>query len=76
MRVLSGKDVIAILSSFGFSVVGQKGSHVKLRREINGTRQSLTVPNHTELDRGTAKAIFNQAMRYIPEDELRKQFYE
>ena len=76
MRVLSGKDVIAILSSFSFFVVGQKGSHVKLRREINGTRQSLTVPNHTELDRGTAKAIFNQAMRYIPEDELRKQFYE
>lgn len=73
---LSGKEVVRILSGFGFSVVGQKGSHIKLQRvTAGGLRQTLTIPNHSELDKGTLKAIFNQAARYIPENELRKHFY-
>jgi len=28
------------------------------------------------LDKGTLKAIFRQALRYIPEEELRPYFYD
>ena len=76
LKVLSGRGVIKILSKFGFEVVSQKGSHMKLRRVLpNGTKQTLTVPLHEELDKGTLKAIFKQASRYIPEEELKQYFY-
>lgn len=76
LKTLSGKDVVGILKSAGFFVAGQKGSHVKLKRVLtNGTSQTLTIPNHDELDKGTLKAIYNQALRYVSEENLREHFY-
>jgi len=76
LRILSGKEVVKIPSKFGFEVVSQKGSHVKLRRILSdGTKQTLTVPLHMELDKGTLKAIIRQASRYVPEEELKPYFY-
>jgi predicted RNA binding protein YcfA (HicA-like mRNA interferase family) len=73
---LSGDDVISLLGSFGFLVYDQRGSHVKLRRTLaSGQNQTLTVPRHKELDSGTVRAIFRQACRHIPEDELRPLFF-
>ncbi|MEW5746179.1 MAG: type II toxin-antitoxin system HicA family toxin [Nitrospirota bacterium] len=76
LKVLSGQDVIGILALFGFTIVGQKGSHVKLVRILaDGSRQILTIPNHPDLDKGTLKAIYRQAARYVSESELRPHFY-
>jgi predicted RNA binding protein YcfA (HicA-like mRNA interferase family) len=75
LKVLSSKDVIKILESFDFEVVSQKGSHVKLRRVLKGIKQTLTIPAHKELDKGTIRAIFNQASKYIPAEELKEFFY-
>ena len=76
LKNLSGRDVIKIFENFGFSIAGQKGSHVKLRRITDDNiKQTLTIPTHQELDKGTLKAIYNQTLRYIPESNLRKHFY-
>ena len=76
LRRLSGAELISIFGRFGFELYSQRGSHVKLRRlKANGEAQTLTVPNHGELDTGTTRAIFRQAARYIPEDDLRPYFY-
>lgn len=76
LKIFSGAEVIKIFETFGFVIDAQKGSHVKTKRLMaDGTKQILTVPNHQEIDRGTLKAIFNQATRYISENELRKYFY-
>jgi len=76
LRSLSGKEVIRIFLRFGFEIASQRGSHVKLRRFLpDGTKQTLTIPLHEDLDRGTIRAIFRQALRYIPEEELRPHFY-
>jgi len=76
LKVLSGTDIIKIFSNFKFKISSQKGSHIKLQRIlIDGTKQSLTVPMHGELDKGTLKAIFRQALRYIEEEELKPHFY-
>ena len=65
LKALSGVDLLKIFGKFGFLPVGQEGSHVKLRRQLlTGQRQTLTIPLHAELARGTLKAIFNQALRY------------
>lgn len=76
LKTLSGRDVLKILSRFGFKVVSQRGSHVKLRRVLSdGTKQTLTIPLHEEMDKGTLRAIFRQALRYIPEEDLKPHFY-
>jgi predicted RNA binding protein YcfA (HicA-like mRNA interferase family) len=75
LRRLAGCDVLTILHGFGFLQVSQRGSHVKLVREVSGTRQVLTVPLHAELDSGTIRAIFRQVSRFISEEELRPHFY-
>jgi predicted RNA binding protein YcfA (HicA-like mRNA interferase family) len=75
LKSLSGKEVIKILEVFGFLISGQRGSHVKLRRITENGKQTLTVPNHYELDKGTLKAIYNQVLRYISENDLKKYFY-
>jgi len=76
LRTLSGSEVVKIVNSFGFQMASQKGSHIKLQRTLpDGIKQTLTIPLHDELDKGTIKAIYRQALRYIPENELRDHFY-
>ncbi len=76
LRVLSGSEVLSILREFGFQKSAQRGSHIKVRRILEGGQtQSLTVPNHDEIDRGTLHALFRQASRFIPEPELRAKFF-
>lgn len=75
MRVLGGKDLLKIFFTFNFKEIEQRGSHVKIRRVIDGNRQTLTVPMHKEIDKGLLKQIFIQASQYISEKELRLLFY-
>ena len=76
LRRMSGRAVSSVLQSFGFEVESQRGSHVKLRRVgPNGERQTLTIPNHAELDTGTLRAIIRQAARYVATDDLQQHFY-
>ena len=76
LKILSGEDVIKIFLSFGFEMASQRGSHVKLKKiASNGIKQTLTVPNHKELDRGTLSAIYRQTLRYLSEQDIRPYFY-
>ena len=76
LKVLSGKEVITILELFGFHEESRRGSHVKLRRMgPNSERQTLTIPDHSELDSGTLRAIYRQILRYVDEQRLREHFY-
>jgi predicted RNA binding protein YcfA (HicA-like mRNA interferase family) len=76
LRVLSGREVLKILHEFGFQDLAQRGSHIKVRRVLEGGQaQTLTVPNHEEIDRGTLHAIYRQACRFVPESDLRTKFF-
>jgi predicted RNA binding protein YcfA (HicA-like mRNA interferase family) len=64
------------LATFGFEIVSQRGSHIKLQRiGPSGDRETLTIPSHRELDTGTCRAILRQASRYISFSELAPFFY-
>ena len=75
LKVLSGKEVINILSTFGFSVHSQKGSHIKMKKFSLTQTETLLVPDRNPIPKGTLKAIFNQASKYISESKLREHFY-
>lgn len=76
LKRLSGFEVIAVLKQFSFEIHSQRGSHIKLRRVGIVGKETLTVPNHRQLDTGTCRAIYRQACQYIPESELFRYFYE
>jgi predicted RNA binding protein YcfA (HicA-like mRNA interferase family) len=59
LPVISGRDLVKVLSKVGFEFDRQKGSHMILFRADPAT--TLTVPDHRELDRGTLRAILRQA---------------
>ena len=56
LPVVSGKKVVKALSRIGYELDHQIGSHMILR---NSQGHRVSVPNHSELDRGTLKSILN-----------------
>ena len=61
-KLISGKEAMKILCrSFGFSFISQKGSHVKLAKQVDGNTITTIVPMHKELARGTLKGVLELA---------------
>ncbi len=75
LRALSGKSIVGFLQKQGFEIEYGKGSHCKLVRFLKEKRQEIVIPLHKELAKGTVKAIFNQASKFVSQDELKKYFY-
>ena len=60
LPVVSGKEVLKILIEQGFEKVGQKGSHVRLKKKTQNKVLITVVPLHKELAQGTLLAILRQ----------------
>jgi predicted RNA binding protein YcfA (HicA-like mRNA interferase family) len=56
---VSGRECISALQKAGFMVKRQEGSHIVLRRQEPFSQ--VVVPDHSELDRGTLRAIIRQS---------------
>jgi len=70
LRPLSTHEVCRILEKHGFTIVRQKGSHIILRKEIEGRGITVPVPDHSEIAKGTLKSIINQSE--IPQSEFNR----
>lgn len=57
---LSGRQVVRALMKIGYERDRQRGSHVILRQEVSPHRR-LVVPDHSEVAKGTLRAIIRQA---------------
>lgn len=68
LPVISGDDFVKVLEKFGYAVVRQKGSHVRLRHSTDPQRKSLTVPRHKTLKRGLLHRLLRDAR--ITEEQL------
>jgi predicted RNA binding protein YcfA (HicA-like mRNA interferase family) len=63
--LLRPNEVIKIFEQFGWTVVRQRGSHIILTKP--GNIATLSVPNHTEVARGTLRALISKAGLTIDE---------
>ena len=70
LPVISGREMLKVLSKIGFTVVGRKGSHVRLKRRRDKETLIVIAPMHPELARGTLRSILRQANLTV-EDLLR-----
>ncbi|KKQ84427.1 MAG: YcfA family protein [Candidatus Woesebacteria bacterium GW2011_GWB1_38_8] len=60
---VSGGEVIKALRKIGFEKVSQKGSHIKLQRLKTNLTQTIIVPDHKVLKKGTLQ---NGILKNIP----------
>lgn len=56
---ISGREVVAALSKAGYKRDRQKGSHIVLRQTDHPHRR-IVVPDHSEVAKGTLRAIIKQ----------------
>ena len=59
LPVLSGKQVVRVFESLGWSVARQRGSHIVMTKE--GENVTLSVPDHHEVAKGTLKSLIRSA---------------
>lgn len=62
---VSGQECVKALQRAGFEIKRQKGDHVFMQRR--DPPAITTLPQHRELDRGTLRAILNQAKLTVEE---------
>ena len=58
--VLTPREIISKLESFGFKYKSQKGSHLKYIKEGRPKKIAI-IPNHDTVARGTLKSILEKA---------------
>jgi predicted RNA binding protein YcfA (HicA-like mRNA interferase family) len=63
--LLKPKDVIKIFKKFGWVETRSSGSHIILTKE--GNISTLSVPNHSEVARGTLRSLIDKSGLTIEE---------
>ncbi|HLC45765.1 MAG TPA: type II toxin-antitoxin system HicA family toxin [archaeon] len=61
LPLLSGREIIKALNKEGFEVVGRKGSHVRMKKKVNGKAWIVTVPDYSEVPTWVLKSIMRQS---------------
>jgi predicted RNA binding protein YcfA (HicA-like mRNA interferase family) len=62
LRVMSGKEVCAILERHGFVEVRRRGSHIVMQRTSDdGATTTVPIPDHKEVKKGTLRSIIRQS---------------
>ena len=60
-RDVDADNLISALKRYGYIIVRQTGSHVRLSKRLhNGDKHSITIPNHKPIKIGTLKSIASQ----------------
>ena len=57
---VSGREVVKALLKIGYEQDRQRGSHIILR-QVAAPHRRLVVPDHSEVAKGTLRAIIRQA---------------
>ena len=61
LRVLSGREICKILAAQGFEQVRQRGSHIVMQKQEEGSTRTVPVPDHREIRIGTLQSIIRQS---------------
>jgi predicted RNA binding protein YcfA (HicA-like mRNA interferase family) len=75
LRNLSGKEIVKFLEKNNFLIHKTRGSHFKMRRIVLTQKQTLIIPVHNVIPKGTLYGIYNQILEYIPGPEVKSFFF-
>jgi predicted RNA binding protein YcfA (HicA-like mRNA interferase family) len=61
LRLLSGREICAILAKHGFVEARRRGSHIVMQKRLPCTTITVPVPDHDEIRLGTLQSIIRQS---------------
>jgi len=61
LPVISGRNAIKAFQKIGYSVVRQRGSHIRMRDNVNPLHKALTIPAHQEIKPGLLRKLLRDA---------------
>ena len=61
LPTVSGMDAVKIFEKFGYSMVRQRGSHIRMKHLEDHSRKPLTIPDHPVLGKGLLRKIIRDA---------------
>ena len=72
LPIVSGEKLTKLLLKLGYEIVRQRGSHVRLRKQIEIDEHNITVPMHSEIAKGTLNDILSKVSIWnnIPKGEI------
>jgi len=68
-RDIGGEDLTHLLNKYGYRVIRQTGSHMRLHAPIKGGDHHLTIPNHKPLKVGTLSGVLSDVAGYLEIDK-------
>jgi predicted RNA binding protein YcfA (HicA-like mRNA interferase family) len=67
-RDISGAELARLLHRYGYRIVRQTGSHIRLTSAMTGAEHHITIPAHSPLKVGTLSAILRDLAEYLALD--------
>jgi predicted RNA binding protein YcfA (HicA-like mRNA interferase family) len=61
LGLFSGEEIVRIMEDAGFLRVRQKGSHLIMQKQIDGSTVTVPVPMHKIVRIGTLQSIIRQS---------------
>ena len=76
-RDLSGHELTRLLRRYGYEVVRQTGSHLRLTSKATGREHHLSIPAHRELKVGMVAGIVGDVASYLgrPRSEVEAELF-
>lgn len=68
-RNVGGQELIKVLGRFGYVIIRQTGSHIRLVSELKGRTHVITIPDHNPIKIGTLNNILNDIASYLEIDK-------
>ena len=77
-RDLSGAELASLLGRrYGYVLIRQRGSHMRLTSDYMGYSHRLSVPHHAPMRTGTLNRILNDVAEYleVEREELTRDLF-
>jgi len=68
-RDVSGTDLIKLLYKYGYVVVRQSGSHIRMSIVTTEGTKNITIPNHSAIRLGTLMSIISDVSDHLKIDK-------
>ena len=74
-RDVNASDLINLLTRYGYSIIRQTGSHIRLSKTLDTGIHNITIPNHTPIKVGTLQGIVRDIsfVNTLNPDEIYRQ---
>lgn len=67
-RDIGGIELTHLLNKYGYCIVRQTGSHIRLTSTVKGKEHHITIPQHKPLKVGTLSGILDDVASYMEMD--------